>query len=87
MKTISRGVRNSTKILIAFVLGQVTQLIIQGVEISFSMWDNRRIPFALAAGFIILFAVIMGVRIAAKETAEVHRSYKEYANEQQVKEA
>ena len=79
MKTISRGVRNSTKILIAFVLGQITQLVIQGVEISFSMWDNRRIPFALAAGFVILFAAIMGVRIAAKETAEVHKSYREYA--------
>ena len=84
MKTISRGVRNSTKILIAYVLGQATQLVIQGVEISFAMWDNRRIPFALAAGFVILFAVIMGVRIAAKETAEVHRSYREYADEHQV---
>lgn len=80
MKTISRGIKASTKILIAFVLGQITQLIIQGVEISFAMWDNKRIMFAAAAGFVIFFAVLMGVRMAAKETAEAHRSYKDYAD-------
>ena len=72
MKTIRQGVKNSTKILIAFALGQITQLVLQGVVISVNMWDNRRIPFCAAAGFVILFAVIMGVRIAAKETATVH---------------
>ena len=80
MKTISRGIKASTKILIAFVLGQITQLVIQGVEISFSMWDNKRIPFAAAAGFVIFFAVLMGVRLAAKETAVAHRSWKDYAD-------
>ena len=80
MKTISRGIKASTKILIAFVLGQITQIVIQGVEISFAMWDNRRLAFAAAAGFVIFFAVLMGVRMAAKETAEAHRSYKDYAD-------
>lgn len=80
MKTIQKGVKNSTKILIAYVLGQITQLIIQGVEISFSMWDTKRIGFSAAAGFVIFFAVLMGVRMAAKETADVHRSYKDYVN-------
>ena len=79
MKTIGQGVKNSTKILIAYILGQITQLIIQGVCISFAMWDNRRIPFCLAAGFVIAFAVFMGVRISARETAIVHKSYKDYA--------
>ena len=80
MKTISRGIKASTKILIAFVLGQITQLIIQGVEISFAMWDNRRLAFAAAAGFVIFFAVLMGVRLSAKETADAHKAYKDYAN-------
>ena len=80
MKTISRGIKASTKILIAFVLGQVTQLIIQCVEINFAMWDNKRIAFAAAAGFVIFFAVLMGVRVATKETTEAHRTYREYAN-------
>lgn len=79
MKTIGQGVKNSTKILIAYIAGQITQLVIQGVCISFAMWDNRRIPFSLAAGFVIAFAVFMGVRIAAKETAIVHKTYKDYA--------
>ena len=75
MKTIQKGVKSSTKIIIAFTLGQVTQLVINGMEISLNMWDNRRIIFAAAAGFVILFAVIMGVRIAAKETAQAHWEY------------
>lgn len=72
MKTIQKGVKSSTKIIIAYTMGQVTQLVINGMEISLNMWDNRRIIFAAAAGFVILFAVIMGVRIAAKETATAH---------------
>lgn len=79
MKTIGQGVKNSTKILIAYIAGQITQLVIQGVCISFAMWDNRRIPFCVAAGFVIAFAVFMGVRISARETAIVHKSYKDYA--------
>ena len=69
MKTIRKGVRNSSKVIIAFVVGQITQLVLQGLVISLSMWDSRRIVFCSAAGFIILFAVLMGVRIASRETA------------------
>ena len=79
MKTIGQGVRSSTKILIAFVVGQITQIVIHAVTISFAMWDSRRIPFCIAAGFVIFFAVLMGVRIAARETAIVHKTYKDYA--------
>ena len=79
MKTIGQGVKSSTKILIAFVVGQATQLVIQAVTISFAMWDNRRIPFCIAAGFIIFVALLMGVRISARETAIVHKTYRDYA--------
>ena len=79
MKTINRGIKASTKILIAYVLGQVTQLVIHGVELSLLMWDNKQIPFAIAAGFVIFFALLMGVRISTKETAEAHRTYRDYA--------
>lgn len=72
MKTIHKGVRNSTKLIIAFVIGQITQLVFHGLVISLAMWDSRRIPFCMAAGFIIIFAVIMGVRIASRETAQAH---------------
>lgn len=79
MKTISKGIRNSTKILIAYVLGQITQIIIHAVELSFNMWATKQIGFAAAAGFLIFFAVFMGVRISAKETAEAHKEYTYYA--------
>lgn len=72
MKTIRKGIRYSSKIIIAFVVGQITQLVLQGLVITLSMWDSRRILFCSAAGFIILFAVIMGVRIASRETANAH---------------
>lgn len=72
MRTIHKGVKYSTKLIIAFAVGQITQLVFHGVVLSLAMWDSRRIPFCMAAGFIILFAVIMGVRIASRETANAH---------------
>lgn len=72
MKTIRKGVKYSSKVILAFAVGQLTQLVLHGVVVSLSLWDNRRIPFCAAAGFIILFAVIMGVRIASRETATAH---------------
>lgn len=72
MKTIVKGAKYSTKIIIAFAVGQITQLVLHGAVVTLSLWDNRRIPFCAAAGFIVLFAVIMGVRIASRETATAH---------------
>ena len=72
MKTIFKGVKYSTKVIVAFAVGQITQLVLQGLVISLNLWDSRRIPFCGAAGFIILFAVLVGVRIASRETANAH---------------
>lgn len=80
MKTIGQGVKASTKILIAFMVGQIAQLVIQGMCISMAMWDNRRIAFCIAAGTIIFVALLAGVRIAARETAIVHQERKSYAD-------
>lgn len=70
--------KNSTKLIFAFVVGQITQLVMQGVVVSLNMWDSYRILFCSAAGFIVLFAVIMGVRIASRD--EEKKSYKDYAD-------
>ena len=59
--------KTSTKLIISFAVGQITQLVMQGVVVSLNMWDSKRVLFCGAAGFVILFAVIMGVRISAKE--------------------
>lgn len=68
-----------TKLLIAYAVGQITQLVIHGMALSFNMWNNRQIPFCLAAGFVILFAVISGVWIAsAKEDGDHAAEKKSY---------
>lgn len=68
----------STKIIIAYVLGQITQLVIHGMELSFNMWNNRQIPFCIAAGFIIVVAVLAGTWIVKPEEAEPKHEKKSY---------
>ena len=66
------------KLLVAYALGQATQLVIHWVTINFSMWDSRRITFCAAAGFIILFAAIAGVFIASDRSGGEHTEPKSY---------
>lgn len=68
---------NSFKLLIAFAVGQITQLVLQGMVVSLNMWDNKRVLFCSAFGFVILFAVISGVVIADKQDEKLERDYKE----------
>lgn len=72
--------KTSTKLIISFAVGQITQLVMQGVVVSLNMWDSKRVLFCGAAGFVILFAVIMGVRISAKE-AELYDEIDEVGQE------
>ena len=50
-----RGVR----CLIAFILGQVIQLILHGT--CFNYWQQYQIPFCIAGGFLVVIAVLAGV--------------------------
>ncbi len=68
----------TTKLIGAYVLGQVTQLVIHGMCLSFNMYAFNQIPFCSAAGFIILFAVIAGAFIASRDTAEARHEKKTY---------
>lgn len=54
----------TAKVMIAYVLGQATQLILHGVCVSTSVWLNRHIPFCAAGGVLVLVAVICGVALA-----------------------
>ena len=67
----------STKLLIAFAVGQVTQLVLHGMVVSLNMWDSRRVIFCAAFGFVILFAAIAGVFIAGQQDAKLEKEYKE----------
>ena len=62
-------------VLLAYGLGQVTQLVIHGVCLSNNMYNYRQIPFCLAGGFVILFAVIMGVVIAKQQDAKIESEF------------
>ena len=81
---------NTSKILIAYTLGQSTQLVIHGMALNFNMWNDRQIPFCIAAGFVILFAVISGVFISEdrseKKAAHEKKSYSEYLKPKEEKE-
>lgn len=67
----------STKLLIAFAVGQVTQLVLHGMVVSLNMWDNRRVMFCAAGGFVILFAAIAGTVIAKGQDAKLDKEFKE----------
>ena len=67
----------SAKLLVAFAVGQVTQLVLHGMVVSLNMWDNRRVLFCAAFGFVILFAAIAGTVIAKGQDAKLEKEYKE----------
>lgn len=70
------------KILVAYVAGQITQLVVHGMCLNFNMWANRQIPFCMAAGFVIFFAILAGALIArnGKDEKPAHeKTYKEWA--------
>lgn len=66
--------KKSTKLLIAFILGQAVQVILHAVSMNF--WENRRILFCCAAGFLVSVAVFAGVCITKEETL----TFEDYAN-------
>ena len=69
----------TAKVLIAYVLGQVTQLVVHAVALN--LWYGRQIPFCLAGGFIVLFALIAGVVLSETEgdKPEHQKTYADYA--------
>ena len=73
-------VNDITKIVVAFVAGQITQLVIHAVALNWNLWNSQQIPFCMAGGFIILFALLAGIRIAKpKEKGEHKKTYIEWA--------
>ena len=67
----------SAKILTAFAVGQITQLVLHGMVISLNMWDSKRVVFCAAFGFVILFAAIVGVIIARQQDTKLDKEFNE----------
>lgn len=71
------GMSKSAKLLVAFAVGQITQLVLHAMVVSLSMWDNRRVMFCAAFGFVILFAAIVGTVIAKGQDVKLEREFGE----------
>lgn len=56
----------TTRVILAYAAGQATQVIIHAMCLNNNMYAYRQIPFCIAAGFVILFAILTGVFIAQK---------------------
>lgn len=69
-------IKKPIKLLAAYALGQITQLVLHGMVVSLSMWDNKRVVFCAAGGFIILFAAVVGVFISTDKSAGEHAAEK-----------
>ena len=61
---------NSRRILTAFLSGQLVQVVLQ--IIANAMGVDRTILWTAAAGFLISFAVFMGMCVAGREIKENH---------------
>ena len=71
---------NKTKILIAYVAGQATQIIVHAMCLNNNMYNYRQIPFCLGAGFVVFFAILSGTLIATEKTEPAHeKTYKDWA--------
>lgn len=69
----------TAKVLLAYVAGQATQIVIHAMCLANNMYNYRQIPFCLTAGFVLFFAIVSGVWIAnAKEKTEPAHEKKSY---------
>lgn len=65
------------KIIIAFAAGQIVQLIIHAVALN--LWNSRQIPFCMAGGFLVLFALIAGAYVAQTDKPKEKKTYLDWA--------
>ena len=56
--------------LLIYAAGQATQIVIHAMCINNNMYSYKQIPFCIAAGFVLFFAVLSGILIAQKGNEE-----------------
>ena len=72
----------TAKIIVAFLAGQVVQVVLHSVAMSCGMWDSKRISFCIAGGVLTLVILISGVLISgegAEKIPEDEMTYLDYA--------
>lgn len=69
--------KKNQKILAAFIVGQFVQVVANLLaKVSYM---SRPILFCIAAGFLILAAVVVGMYLGSQEDTPKHKTYKDYA--------
>ena len=73
--------KRTTGIMAAFILGQIVQVVLAVLaKVSFM---SKPILFSIAAGFLIVIAVVAGITLEADNSEKKHeqkpKTYKEYA--------
>ena len=72
--------KKTASIMVAFILGQFTQIVLAILaKVSFM---SKPILFSVAAGFLIVIAVVAGITLEADSGETKHekvKSYKDYA--------
>lgn len=68
------------RLLLAYAAGQATQLVIHAMCLNNNMYAYKQIPFCVAAGFVIFFALLTGVFISNRpeETADEPKHISKY---------
>jgi hypothetical protein len=72
--------KKTVKVMTAYLLGNIVQIILQIVaKVSYM---SRPILFCVAAGFLVVIAVVAGISLAdSNREPERQKSYREYAEE------
>jgi len=70
--------KTTAKVMAAYIIGNIIQIVLAVLaKVSFM---SRPIMFCVAAGFLVLFAIIGGITLADSEKQpERKKSYKDYA--------
>lgn len=73
--------KNIKRAVAAYILGNIVQIILAVVDkVS---WMDKPILFCAAAGFLVLVAIVAGMRLVIQDEKETRpKSYMDYANEQ-----
>jgi 5-bromo-4-chloroindolyl phosphate hydrolysis protein len=72
--------KKTAKVMAAYLLGNIMQIVLQILaKVSYM---SRPILFCIAAGFLVVIAVVAGISLAdSNREPEKQKSYREYAEE------
>lgn len=74
--------KKTAKVMAAFIIGQIVQVICH--ILSKVSYMNRPVLFCIAAGFLIVIAVVAGITLADSEKPAHQKTYTEWAEQEDL---